>query len=55
MLNSNTLNYLTGCKEMISNLFTNTVTHKLFAYKLHTHTHTHTHTHIYMVKTRFGR
>ena len=33
MLNSNTWNYLTVCKQMNSGLFKNDITNKLFGYK----------------------
>ena len=39
MLNSNTWNHLTVCKEMSSDSFKNDVTCKLFAYKSLSHPH----------------
>ena len=53
MLNRNTLNNLTVCKQMSYNLFRNKAIYKAFAYKSNTHTHTHTHIYIYIYKTGF--
>ena len=57
MLNSNTLKYLSMCKQMSSNnLFRNKDTNKLCSYKSlsHTHTHTHTYTQIWHKITHKG-